>query len=125
MKRRSSKLKRNPRAGNRTKVSERNGKASSSWSNKTAFVRAQPLNLSGPEIVARARQQGMILSLAYVHNIRSSARKVAREAVLARRAGVTRRAPEKLESDFKKLVFILGTKRASQLLSALKRSRSK
>lgn len=92
------------------------------WGDKAAFVRAHAPSVSGPEIVDRARQKGLNLSLAYVHNIRSAAKKEAQQRIRERGAGITRRPPEKLEQDFKKLAFVLGVERSKRLLSRLRES---
>lgn len=43
--------------------------------NKSDFVRALPENMPATEVVARAKEAGLTLSAAYVHSIRTIARR--------------------------------------------------
>lgn len=89
---------------------------------KAAFVRALPRSLPASEVVDRGAARGLIMSKAYVHNIRSAANKAAR-ALLAKEGKKTvKGSKSKLESQFKELVIALGPSRAKKLLSQVETS---
>ncbi len=84
---------------------------------KAAFVRSLPRSMAASEVVDRAKEKGMIISKAYVHNIRSAANKAAR-ALMAKEGKKTVKGNKaKLESQLKELVIALGPARAKKLLS--------
>lgn len=76
------------------------------------------------EVVDRAADRGMIISKAYVHNIRSAANKAAR-ALMAKEGKKKVKGPKpKLESQFRELVITLGPARAKKLLNQVETSLS-
>lgn len=84
---------------------------------KCSFVRSLPRSIPAREVLARAEQKGMILSLAYIHNIRSKAGQKSRD-ILKRTGRVTVRGGRKTqENTFRQLVVLLGPARAKKLLS--------
>jgi hypothetical protein len=84
---------------------------------KAAFVRSLPRSMAASEVVDRAGEKGMVISKAYVHNIRSAANKAAR-ALMAKEGKKTVKGNKtKLESQLKELVIALGPARAKKLLS--------
>lgn len=84
---------------------------------KAAFVRSLPRSMPASEVVDRSAELGMIISKAYVHNIRSAANKAAR-ALMAKEGKKTVKGNKtKLESQFRELVIGLGPARAKKLLS--------
>jgi hypothetical protein len=89
---------------------------------KAAFVRGLPRSLPASEVVDRAAAKGMIMSKAYVHNIRSAANKAAR-ALMSKEGKKTLKGPKtKLEKQFRELVITLGPSRAKKLLSQVETS---
>lgn len=83
---------------------------------KAAFVRSLPRSMAASEVVDRAGEKGMIISKAYVHNIRSAANKAAR-ALMAKEGKKTIKGNKtKLESQLKELIIALGPARAKKLL---------
>jgi len=70
--------------------------------NKSAFVRDLPMEMAAKEVVAKAREAGLVLTENYVHTIRSAAKRkegepgrAGRQAALpleARRTGTSSRA---------------------------------
>lgn len=91
---------------------------------KAAFVRSLPRSMPASEVVDRAADRGMIISKAYVHNIRSAANKAAR-ALMAKEGKKKVKGPKpKLESQFRELVITLGPARAKKLLNQVETSLS-
>ncbi len=91
---------------------------------KAAFVRSLPRSMPASEVVERAGERGMVISKAYVHNIRSAANKQAR-SLLSKEGKKTIKGPKKkLESQFRELVITLGPARAKKLLSQVELSLS-
>ncbi|NLE85643.1 MAG: hypothetical protein GX607_04515 [Myxococcales bacterium] len=89
---------------------------------KAAFVRSLPRSMPASEVVERAADKGMVISKAYVHNIRSAANKQAR-SLLSKEGKKTIKGPKKkLESQFRELVITLGPARAKKLLSQVELS---
>lgn len=84
---------------------------------KAAFVRSLPRSLAASEVVERAAELSMIISKAYVHNIRSAANKAARSLMAKEGKKTIKGNKPKLESQFKELVVSLGPSRAKKLLS--------
>jgi hypothetical protein len=91
---------------------------------KAAFVRELARSMPASEVVERAGEKGMIISKAYVHNIRSAANKAAR-ALMAKEGKKTVKGNKKQhESQFRELVISLGPARAKKLLSQVETSLS-
>ncbi len=91
---------------------------------KAAFVRELARSMPASEVVERAAEKGMIISKAYVHNIRSAANKAAR-ALMAKEGKKTVKGNKKQhESQFRELVIALGPARAKKLLSQVETSLS-
>lgn len=89
---------------------------------KAAFVRGLPRSLPASEVVDRAAEKGMIMSKAYVHNIRSAANKAAR-SLMAKEGKKTIKGPKpQLEKQFRELVVTLGPSRSKKLLSQVETS---
>lgn len=84
---------------------------------KAAFVRSLPRSMAASEVVDRAGELGMIISKAYVHNIRSAANKAARSLMAKEGRKTIKGNKNKLESQFKELVVSLGPARSKKLLS--------
>lgn len=91
---------------------------------KAAFVRELARSMPASEVVERAGEKGMIISKAYVHNIRSAANKAAR-ALMAKEGKKSVKGNKKQhESQYKELVIALGPARAKKLLSQVETSLS-
>ena len=91
---------------------------------KAAFVRELARSMPASEVVELAAEKGMIISKAYVHNIRSAANKAAR-ALMAKEGKKTVKGNKKQhESQFRELVIALGPARAKKLLSQVETSLS-
>ena len=73
--------------------------------------------MAASEVVERAGAKGMVISKAYVHNIRSAANKQARALMTKEGKKVIKGNKKKLESQFKEIVIQLGPARAKKLLS--------
>jgi hypothetical protein len=84
---------------------------------KAAFVRSLPRSMAASEVVDRAAELFMIISKAYVHNIRSAANKAARSLMAKEGKKTLKGNKGRLESQFKELVVSLGPARAKKLLS--------
>jgi hypothetical protein len=89
---------------------------------KAAFVRSLPRSLPASEVVERALERGMVMSKAYVHNIRSAANKAARALMAKEGKKTVKGTKPKLESQFRELVISLGPSRAKKLLSQVETS---
>ena len=75
-----------------------------------------------PDFAQVWANRGMVMSKAYVHNIRSAANKAAR-ALMAKEGKKTVKGNKaKLESQFRELVISLGPSRAKKLLSQVETS---
>ena len=91
---------------------------------KAAFVRELARSMPASEVVERAAEKAMIISKAYVHNIRSAANKAAR-ALMAKEGKKTVKGNKKQhESQFRELVISLGPARSKKLLSQVETSLS-
>jgi hypothetical protein len=55
-------------------------KKKSKGESKAEFVRRQPAELPGPEVVAKAKEAGLTLTMDYVHKVRSEDRKASKRA---------------------------------------------
>ena len=82
---------------------------------KCAFVRSLPTSLSAAEVQDRAAKKGLVMSRAYIHNIRSAFAKQSR-AVLKKSKPVKGTKAQK-ERLFMNLVIDLGPLRAKALLT--------
>jgi len=84
---------------------------------KAAFVRSLPFSTPASEVRDLAKKKGMIISKAYIHNIRSAANKASR--VVMKKAGkkTLKGKRSTLENKFKELVVTLGPARAKKLLT--------
>ncbi len=110
------------KASRRTKASTSSEGATIRQGDKAAFVRSLPRSMPASEVVDRAGKKGMVISKAYVHNIRSAANKQAR-ALLAKEGKKSVKGNKKrLESTFRELVIALGPARAKKLLSQVELS---
>ena len=89
---------------------------------KAAFVRGLPRSMAASEVVDRAAAKGMIISKAYVHNIRSAANKAARALMAKEGKKTVKGNKKKLEIQFRELVVTLGPARAKKLLSQVETS---
>ncbi len=91
---------------------------------KAAFVRELPRSMAASEVVERAGEKGMVISKAYVHNIRSAANKAARALMAKEGKKKVTGNKTKWESQFRELVIALGPARAKKLLSQVETSLS-
>ncbi|MCH2110748.1 MAG: hypothetical protein MK135_15615, partial [Polyangiaceae bacterium] len=89
-----------------------------------AFVRALARSMAASEVVERAAAKGMVISKAYVHNIRSAANKAARALMAKEGKKKVKGNKNSLESQFRQLVITLGPARAKKLLSQVETSLS-
>lgn len=89
---------------------------------KAAFVRGLSRSMPASEVVDKARARGMIISKAYVHNIRSAANKAARALMAKEGKKTVKGGKKKLETQFRELVVTLGPARAKKLLSQVETS---
>src|SRR5690606_36817683 len=71
---------------------------------KAAFVRGLPRSMAASEVVDRAATKGMIISKAYVHNIRSAANKAARALMAKEGKKTVKGNKKKLVVQFRELV---------------------
>lgn len=74
------------------------------------------------EVVDRAASKGMVISKAYVHNIRSAANKAARALMAKEGKKTVKGGKKRLESQFRELVVTLGPARAKKLLAQVETS---
>jgi hypothetical protein len=89
---------------------------------KAAFVRGLSRSMPASEVVERAGAKAMIISKAYVHNIRSAANKAARALMAKEGKKTVKGGKKKVESQFRELVVTLGPARAKKLLSQVETS---
>lgn len=81
---------------------------------KAAFVRKLPRSMPASEVVERAAKKGMVMSKAYVHNIRSASNKLSRSVLKAGKSTLPKgKLAERL---FTGLVVQMGPARARKLL---------
>lgn len=81
---------------------------------KTAFVRSLPRSLSAAEVQERAAAEGLTLSVAYIHNIRSAASQLSRTLEKGRK--IVKGDKKVQEKAFRELVIALGPARCKKLL---------
>lgn len=94
--------------------------------NKTAWIRSQPAKAKAKDIVAKAKAEGITLSISQVYTARSTGRKKNAKAAGARAAGRSAgNSTASAKSDelaFRRLVLAIGLQRAEAYLADLKRS---
>jgi hypothetical protein len=118
----TSKVVRQSAAKTSTKTAASVSESTIRQGDKAAFVRGLSRSMPASEVVERAGAKGMIISKAYVHNIRSAANKAAR-ALMAKEGKKTIKGnKKKMESGFRELVISLGPARAKKLLSQVETS---
>lgn len=83
---------------------------------KCAFIRGLPRSMPAVEVQARAEKLGMVLSLPYIHNIRSAAGKRSREVLQKTGRKPIKGTKAQKERLFLDLVVHLGPTRAKKLL---------
>lgn len=91
--------------------------------NKTAWIRSQSASTPAKELVAKAKAEGITLSVAQVYTARSTGKKAG--AVRTTKARVGRPAAGTGKSDelaFRRLVLSIGLPKAEAFLADLKRS---
>lgn len=102
---------------------------------KTAFVLRQPLWLNASRVVELGKARGMLFSSAFVHTVRSNARRSARSSALALQRAVSE-GPAQLQTlhetlarmgqspaaaeAFAELALQIGLRRTSELLSQIR-----
>jgi len=92
--------------------------------NKSAWIRSQPTSVPAKEVVAKAKSEGITLSVAQVYTARNTMTKVKKEATPARAAQspAVARAPVDSElNEFRRYVIKIGVVSAERMLSQLKR----
>jgi len=104
------------------KASKRAAEPTVRQGDKAAFVRGLSRSMAASEVVERAGEKGMVISKAYVHNIRSAANKAARALMAKEGKKTIKGGKKKLESQFRELVISLGPARAKKLLSQVETS---
>jgi hypothetical protein len=82
---------------------------------KTALVRKLPRSMPASEVVERAAAKGMVISKAYVHNIRSASNKLSRKVL--KEGGKKLPTGRQAEKLFAGLVVQMGPARARKLLN--------
>jgi len=93
--------------------------------NKTAWIRSQPASTPAKELVAKAKAQGITLSVAQVYTARSTGKKAGlvratKTGSVGRPAAAT--AGKNDEMAFRQLVLSIGLPKAEAYLADLKRS---
>jgi len=106
------------------KKASRSSAAGVRQGDKAAFVRELARSMPASEVVERAAEKGMIISKAYVHNIRSAANKAARVLMAREGKKAVKGNKKQHESQYKELVIALGPARAKKLLSQVETSLS-
>ena len=103
--------------------------------NKSAWIRSQPAALSAKEVVDKAKQDGIVLSLAQVYTARSTAKHrpgqsgrgtapVAKRGPGRPKAAESKAASGDLRRQFMALTVRLGTDEARRLLDRVERVQS-
>jgi hypothetical protein len=92
---------------------------------KTAFVKSLPTETSVSEVIAKAKEAGLVISKNYVYLIRSKAKhgdapKAQRPRGRAPSRSPAPRASSSLEAEFQNLVAEIGLSRAEELLRAVR-----
>ncbi len=83
---------------------------------KTRFVRSLPRSLSADEVCEMGAKKGLIMSKAYVHNIRSSANIKSRDMLKKKGKKLVKGGVKMQEKVFNELVTSLGPARCKKLL---------
>jgi hypothetical protein len=86
---------------------------------KTAFVRKQPRSLPATKVQELAAKAGIEISVAYIHNIRCSSARIARDALQKKGAKKVPGNKAQKEKLFTSIVLDLGAARCRQLLEKL------
>ena len=102
-------------------------KTASGRVNKSAWIRSQPATMAAKDVLRKAKQEGISLSLAQVYTARSTANKAAAKPSSVRpltpRSTHERRAGSAvitgLQAEFQRIVVRLGTEHAQRLLNSL------
>ena len=100
-------------------------KATGTKVNKTAWIRSQPANTPAKELVAKAKSQGITLSIAQVYTARSTGKKAGLVRGPKAKPGRPAAAASGGKSDvlaFRRLVLSIGLPTAEAYLADLKRS---
>jgi transcriptional regulator with XRE-family HTH domain len=93
------------------------------WGAKHSFVMAQPHWMAGREIQDAAAKEGLVMSIPYIYNIRSKARRLTEDARQASmRKKVTGHSKQRLIRQFKDTAFVLGVPHAQKLLDEVTHS---
>lgn len=97
--------------------------------NKSEWIRQQPVSLKAQEVVAKAKAEGITLSTAQVHTIRSMAKRAGKKPTgrSTRTAALPRAALPSLsatadEIEFRRLVMSIGLSRAESYIATLRQS---
>lgn len=91
--------------------------------NKSAWIRSQPATTPAKDVVAKAKAEGITLSIAQVYTARSTAKKKGPTAKGGRKRGPTAASSLKADDlEFKRLVLSIGLARAESYLASLKQS---
>jgi len=88
--------------------------------NKSAWIRSQPASLSASEVHAKAKKEGITLSIAQVYTARSTAK--AKAGIVARGVGRPRKEASELtdlQRQFAALAVRIGTEDAMRILDGL------
>jgi transcriptional regulator with XRE-family HTH domain len=95
-------------------------KRKAKWGAKHSFVMSQPHWMSGRDIQAAAAKEGLIMSIPYIYNIRSKARRLVEDASQKTlRRKVTGQNKQKLIQQFKDVAFVLGVPHSQKLLDEI------
>jgi len=103
-------------------------KTASGRVNKSAWIRSQPATMAAKDVLRKAKQEGISLSLAQVYTARSTANKVAGKPSSARPLTPRSTTHERrsgsavitgLQAEFQRIVVRLGTEHAQRLLNSL------
>jgi len=88
--------------------------------NKSAWIRSQPSALNAAEVVAKAKKEGITLSIAQVYTARSTAK--AKAGIVSRGVGRPRKEASELtdlQRQFAALAVRIGTEDAMRILDGL------
>lgn len=81
---------------------------------KTNFVRSLPRSMSASQVQEMAKAKGLVMTTAYIHNIRSASSQKSRELMKGKKlVKGTKKTKEKM---FSELVVSLGPARCKKLL---------
>lgn len=96
--------------------------------NKSAWVRAQPTDTPAADVVAKAKSEGIVMSVNYVYSVRQSARKAAGKTGGPKttskkgpgRPPATSKTSGGIEMQLVTLVLDVGITRSEELIAQLK-----